>query len=93
MGNCGLAWGWRSGSPIALDVGTAGARPGCAIRLCAREMGYGLCSSCADLEGCTRFDWLRQHGQEVRDLLKESRGCRRRVYLEDEIFLLIRTIL
>ena len=43
--------------------------------------------------GCTRLDWLRQHGQEVRDLLKESRGCRRRVYLEDEIFLLIRTIL
>ena len=70
-----------------------GARPGCAIRLCAREMGYGLCSSCADLEGCTRFSWQRQHGQEVRDLLKESRGCRRRVYLEDEIFLLIRTIL
>ena len=93
MGNCGLAWGRRSGSPIALDVGTAGARPGCAIRPCAREMGYGLCSSCADLEGCTRFDWLRQHGQEVRDLLKESRGCRRRLYLEDEIFLLIRTIL
>ncbi|MGB7571784.1 MAG: hypothetical protein WBL87_08520 [Methanothrix sp.] len=26
--------------------------------------GYERCSSCAGLEGCTRFDWLREHGQE-----------------------------
>jgi hypothetical protein len=35
--------------------------------------GEGLCSSCADLEGCTRFDWLGEHGKEVKKKLKESR--------------------
>ena len=45
----------------------------CAIRICARERGYELCSSCGDLEGCTRFDWLGEHGQEAKEKLKERR--------------------
>ena len=37
----------------------------------------GLCSSCADLEGCTRFDWLEEYGKEVKEKLKEGRGLSR----------------
>jgi len=33
-------------------------------------------------QGCTRFEWLREHGQEVRELLKECRGLRRGEYIE-----------
>ena len=50
-----------------------GGPPDCAIRICARERGYERCSSCADLEGCTRFDWLGEHGQEAKEKLKERR--------------------
>ena len=58
-----------------------GGLPDCAIRICARERGYELCSSCADLEGCNRFDWLGEHGQEAKEKLKESRGQSREEYI------------
>ncbi|HUM80643.1 MAG TPA: DUF3795 domain-containing protein [Methanothrix sp.] len=54
-----------------------GGPPDCAIRICARERGYELCSSCGDLEGCTKFEWLEEHGVEVREKLKECRGLSR----------------
>lgn len=54
-----------------------GGPPDCAIRICARERGYELCSYCPDLEGCTRFDWLGKHGQEAKEKLKEGRGLSR----------------
>jgi len=50
-----------------------GGPPDCAIMICARERGYELCSSCSDLEGCTKFDWLGEYGKEVKKKLKESR--------------------
>ena len=52
-----------------------GGPPDGAIRICAREKGYELCSSCTDLEGCTRFDWMGEYGKEVKKALKESRGA------------------
>ena len=45
----------------------------CAIRICARERGYELCSSCSDLESCTKFEWLGEYGQQFKEKLKESR--------------------
>ena len=57
---------------------SGGGPPDCAIRICAREKGYELCSSCADLEGCNRFEWLGEHGQQVKEKLKECRGSGRR---------------
>jgi len=57
---------WNGGGP-----------PDCAIRICARERVYELCSSCGDLEGCTKFEWLEEHGVEVREKLKECRGLSR----------------
>ena len=50
-----------------------GGPPDCAIRICL-EKGYELCSSCVDLEGCGRFEWLGEHGVEVREKLRECRG-------------------
>ena len=50
-----------------------GGPPDCASRIYARERGYERCSSCSDLEGCTRFDWLGEHGQEAKEKLKERR--------------------
>ena len=50
-----------------------GGPPDCAIRICARERGYELCSSCSDLESCTKFEWLGEYGQQFKEKLKESR--------------------
>jgi len=52
---------------------SVGGPPYCAIRLCARKKGYDLCSSCADLEGCTRFDWLPDFGSQVKEKLVQNR--------------------
>ncbi len=50
-----------------------GGPPDCAIRICAHERGYELCSFCGDLEGCTRFEWMGEYGKVVKEKLKESR--------------------
>ncbi|MCU0638119.1 MAG: hypothetical protein MUE87_05830 [Methanothrix sp.] len=53
-----------------------GCRPGSRldVRICAGERGYELCSSCHDLEGCTKFEWLGEHDEEVRELMKGEPG-------------------
>ncbi len=59
--------------------------PDCAIRICARERGYGRCSSCADLEGCTRFDWMGEYGKVVKEKAEgEPVTAAGGVYPEDE---------
>jgi hypothetical protein len=58
-----------------------GGPPGCTIRICAGERGYELCSACHDLEGCTKFEWLRDYGQKVKDNLMQSRGLSREEYV------------
>lgn len=59
-----------------------GGPPDCAIRVCAREKGKELCSSCEDFDGCNKFDWLKEHGNEVKEILKENRCLSRKEYLE-----------
>lgn len=59
----------------------AGARQSWAIRICTWEKGYELFSSCADLEGCTKFGWLRDYGLQVKDNLIQSRGLSREEYV------------
>ncbi|MCU0638115.1 MAG: hypothetical protein MUE87_05810 [Methanothrix sp.] len=49
--------------------------------MCARERGYELCSSRGDLEGCTKFEWLRDYGQKVKDNLMQSRWLSREEYV------------
>lgn len=59
-----------------------GGPPDCTIRICAREKGYDLCSSCEELEECTRFDWLRDHGQQIKERLMQCRGLSREEYIK-----------
>ncbi len=60
---------------------SGGGPPDCTIRICARERGYELCNSCPDLEGCTKFEWLRDYGQQVKDNLMQNRGLSREEYV------------
>jgi hypothetical protein len=59
-----------------------GGPPDCAIRICARERGYELCRSCGDLDGCNKFEWLKEHGQEMKGKLKENRELSKEEYIK-----------
>ena len=50
--------------PAAQDAGIVGARQGCTIGIYTREKGYELSISFTGLGGCTRFEWLGEHGQQ-----------------------------
>ena len=47
----------------------SGGHPDCIIRICACEKGYELCSSSSDLDSCTKFEWLKEHGSQLRQKL------------------------
>jgi len=59
-----------------------GGPPECTIRICTQEKGYDLCSSCEELEDCTRFDWLGEHGQQIKERLLECSGLSKGEYIK-----------
>jgi hypothetical protein len=75
----GLDWMTRYASCAGCENG--GGPPDCMIRICAQERGYELCSSCDDLDSCTKFDWLKDHGSQMRTALKENRGRSKKEYM------------
>ncbi|KYH36462.1 MAG: hypothetical protein AYL28_006360, partial [Candidatus Bathyarchaeota archaeon B23] len=62
-----------------------GGPPDCAIRLCAKERGYELCSQCSDLEGCTKFDWFGEFGVRLKERLRRGRGRTKRELIEEAL--------
>lgn len=77
-----LALGWMTKYACCRGCENGGGPPDCTIRVCARERGYELCSSCVDLESCTKFDWLKDHGSQTRAALKENSGRSKEEYLK-----------
>ncbi|WP_369425458.1 DUF3795 domain-containing protein [Methanothrix sp.] len=69
-----LALSWMARYARCLGCESGGGPPDCPIRRCARDRGYDMCSSCDDLESCTKFDWLKEHGSMLKAALTESRG-------------------
>jgi hypothetical protein len=51
-----------------------GGPPDCVIRLCANEKGYELCNMCSELDDCTKFDWLGEGANSIKQKLKENKG-------------------
>jgi hypothetical protein len=78
--NRGLEWMQEYTSCAGCRNG--GGPPDCTIRICASERGKELCSSCEDLDGCSRFEWLKEHGNEVKESLKDNRGLSKEEYLK-----------
>jgi hypothetical protein len=62
-----------------------GGPPDCTIRNCANDKGYQLCSECAELEGCGKFDWLKDHGKVLKTTLGESRGRSKQELIEEAL--------
>lgn len=77
-----LALGWMAKYTRCAGCGNGGGPPDCTIRICARDRGHELCSSCADLDSCTKFDWLKDHGSQMRAALKENRGRSKEEYIK-----------
>ncbi|MDH7597033.1 MAG: DUF3795 domain-containing protein [Methanothrix sp.] len=70
-----LALNWMAKYARCAGCESGGGPPDCPIRRCAQDRGYDMCSSCDDLESCTKFDWLKEHGSIMKAALKENR-CR-----------------
>lgn len=68
---------WMVKNACCAGCANGGGPPDCTIRICARERGYDLCSSCEDLDSCTKFEWLKVHGSQLKQILNENRGLSR----------------
>jgi len=73
---------WMTKYAICAGCEGGGGPPDCTIRICAREKGHELCSSCGELESCTKFDWLKENGDKLRETLKKSRGMSKKEYIK-----------
>jgi hypothetical protein len=73
---------WMEKYTCCAGCGNGGGPPDCTIRICARERGYELCSSCGDLNSCTKFEWLKEHGQLIKEKLKENRSLSKEEYIK-----------
>lgn len=68
----GLLWMTKYATCAGCEMG--GGPPDCTIRICARDRGHELCSFCDELESCAKFEWLGDHGNQLRETLKMNRG-------------------
>jgi len=50
---------WMTQYATCFGCEKGGGPPDCAIRTCADDKGYQLCSQCDELDDCSKFDWLR----------------------------------
>lgn len=76
----GLEWMTKYACCAGCENG--GGPPDCTIRTCARERGYELCSYCSDLDSCTKFDWLKDNGPQMKMALKENIGRSKVEYIK-----------
>jgi hypothetical protein len=49
-----------------------GGNPDCPIRLCSKEKGLSSCAQCIDLKTCTKFNWLGENGERLKNKLAEG---------------------
>lgn len=73
---------WMEKFARCFGCGMGGGPPDCTIRTCARERGYELCTLCDDLDSCTNFDWLKDKGSQIKDLLRSKRGMTKDEYVK-----------
>jgi len=73
---------WMTKYAICAGCESGGGPPDCTIRICAREKGIELCSSCSELASCANFDWLKDHGEKLKETLKKSRGMSKEGYIK-----------
>jgi CheY-like chemotaxis protein len=76
----GLEWAEKYARCAGCESG--GGPPDCTIRICARDRGYELCSSCGDLETCDKFQWLKEHGEKMKVVLKACRGMAKSEFIK-----------
>jgi hypothetical protein len=73
---------WMTEYTLCAGCEMDGGPPECPIRICAREKGYLLCSLCDELEPCTKFNWLKDHGARLKETLKENKDKSKKEYIK-----------
>lgn len=72
---------WMKKYAVCAGCESGGGPPDCTIRICARDKGIELCSSCDDLSSCEKFGWLGEYGGKLRNTLKKCRGISKEEYI------------
>jgi hypothetical protein len=65
---------WMTKYAGCLGCEKGGGPPDCAIRLCANEKGFQLCSQCGELDDCGKFEWLGGYAATLKDTLSQNKG-------------------
>ncbi|MCW4051547.1 MAG: DUF3795 domain-containing protein [Candidatus Bathyarchaeota archaeon] len=76
---------WLGKYAFCAGCGNGGGPPDCAISLCATGKGIQLCSQCDELDECTKFQWLKEYGETLKQTLSESRGKSREEFLAEAL--------
>ena len=65
---------WMTKYAYCAGCEKGGGPPHCAIRICAKDKAYELCNACNELDDCTKYDWLGEHGTTLKQQLKANIG-------------------
>jgi hypothetical protein len=63
---------WLRGSFGCPGCLNGGGNSDCPIRRCSKEKGLTTCAGCADLKACTKFEWLGEKGERLKNELAED---------------------
>ena len=76
---------WMATYTMCLGCEKGGGPPDCSIRECANGKGYQLCSQCAELEMCGRFDWLQGYGETLKTSLSGAKGKTKQELIDEAL--------
>jgi hypothetical protein len=65
---------WMTKYAFCAGCEGGGGDPNCAIRICANEKGFELCSECNEIDECTKLDKLGDFGKGFSVKLNSNRG-------------------
>ena len=76
---------WMATYTVCRGCEKGGGPPHCSIRECANGKGYQLCSQCAELERCGRFDWLQGYGETLKTSLSGAKGKTKQELIDEAL--------
>jgi hypothetical protein len=63
---------WMTKYAFCSGCENGGGPPDCAIRNCANQKGYQLCNECSELTSCTKFSWLGESSDKIKQVLLDN---------------------
>jgi hypothetical protein len=75
---------WMNKYAYCAGCEEGGGPPDCAIRVCANEKGYDLCSKCTELDTCEKLNWLGEP-ETIKENLRRKKGKTKREIADEAL--------